>query len=115
MNIIEINGKEYPIKFGLEAIHNFCTKNNLTPKDVQDMTNCLRGGILRTVDLLFFGLQYGAKRENLEFSLTWFDVENWLSDNPGLYAAALTVFSESQAPVTDDKKKEKANPVKKRH
>lgn len=111
MNQIEINGKSYPIKFGLEALHNFCAKNGLSVDDIQDMPKCLQGGLLRTVDLIFFGLQYGAKREKIEFDVTWEDVEAWLSDNPGLYRAALDTFGESQAPPVEGKKKAEEAPV----
>lgn len=105
-NKIEINGKEYPVRWGLVVMQTFCDKTGFTIDEVQDMATCLSKNLLHKVTLLYEAIKYGCKRDGISCDITWDDIEAWFSDNPGFSAAFVAVWDSQAPPPVDDKKKE---------
>lgn len=79
-NLINLNGKEYPIKFGYGAIYAFEKK---TGKSILSVFNQMEGGEVMfsdIIDLTHAGLVQGARSTGKKFNEDALTVADWLTD-----------------------------------
>jgi len=118
MQTVNIGGKERPIKIGFNTLAEFGRKTGITLSGLQNLGDTLT--IANTITLIWCILKDGARKEGTDFNteingktvdITEVIVADWLDEDPNLIAEIMDYYGESQAPA--DKKKPKANQVKK--
>lgn len=111
---MDINGKDMPVKFGINQTDEFCQLRNMTLKEYYQLfagfeTGNYTFGVIR--DLIWTALKDGARQAGEEFTLTVYDVGDAMDGDPAKYISeALSHLMESLPSPTDNgaAKKKKA-------
>ena len=87
METVKINGKQYPVKFGLGQFKRFADKKGI--KNIEDFDKWLSklndgsfDGLEGAADLLLMGLQRGCQKQKIECDLDVEDVMDLTLDEP---------------------------------
>lgn len=93
---IDLNGKAYPIRFGMNALRIFCRETNTSLNDLsklgQDMS------IDDACQLMLAGFIDGARKAKVECSLTTEDIADALDEDFEILTKAMGIFSNSFNP-----------------
>ena len=90
--IVIINKKDYPVRFGMNALRLFCKETNRKLTDLDKL-----GQDLSLDDACFLikaGLTDGARKAGKEFSLSVDDIADILDDDFDALQKVMDVFSE---------------------
>ena len=90
--IVIINGTDYPVRFGMNALRLFCKETNRKLTDLDKL-----GQDLSLDDACFLikaGLTDGARKAGKEFSLSVDDIADILDDDFDALQKVMDVFSE---------------------
>ena len=90
--IVIINGTDYPVRFGMNALRLFCKETNRKLTDLDKL-----GQDLSLDDACFLikaGLTDGARKAGKEFSLSVDDIADILDEDFDALQKVLDVFSE---------------------
>ena len=98
---INIGGRLRPIRFGFNALSDFCTLTGMKIGDLDKIGSGMDFSHIRA--LVFCGLKAGARRAGEKFTATLEDVGDWMDDNPESLVACFDEFVASQAPVVEKK------------
>ncbi len=99
---LTINKKDYAVHFGMAALAAFCREEGIPLTQMEQ--GFIDLDLLGTTNLVFAGLQQGARREKSILDLTVDDVLDAMDEDKDLLSKALEMFSESQG---ESKKKVK--------
>ncbi len=93
---ITIGGRKRPLRFGFNAIAEFCDEAGLSLSDLSGLDE--RRVKVSTVRALFYaGLKDGARKEKREVDFDLFDVGDWMEDLSDAEAAKVWKhFAEAQ-------------------
>lgn len=102
---IDVGGRQRPLRFGQNALGDFCDVRAITLAEMGDRLQAARLNDLKV--LLWAGLKDGARKEGLSFDATPDDVGDWIDeDGQGVYEAVFAHFVASQ-PQEEEKGPEK--------
>jgi|TARA_R100000388_G_scaffold39921_2_gene30822 hypothetical protein len=108
--LITINGKEHPIRFGMNALRIFCKETDRSLNDLGTL------GKNMTLDdscqLIKAGLSDGYRKAGKEFNISVEDISDFLDDDMDLLTRAMNIFSEQFN--TEDKGNDKGNTLPKK-
>lgn len=89
--LITINNKEIPIRFGMNSLRNFCKATN---KSLNDLSNLGADMSLDdSVQLIKAGLDDGGRKAGVNSNFTIEDISDFLDDDMDLLARAMDIFS----------------------
>lgn len=97
--IVEIDGKEYPVSFGMNALAQFTRQAGLTLKQLSDLEEHL--DLQNTLVLVWCGLKDGFRKARKagevqgQFDITHEDVGDILDTENGALEKIMSVFSEA--------------------
>lgn len=97
---ITINGKPYPIHFGLKAISRFAQQHNVDFSDMLSAPEAL-SSFEGFADLAVLGLNDGARRAKSNLRYTVDDVWDIFDDDPQLILSVAEIFVQSITPLVD--------------
>lgn len=111
MNQVNIGGKDRPIVFGMSTLAAYCHAKKVPlvkmEKAFTDMT------LMDTIDLIYYALISGCRKNKIEPDFDRFDLDNWIDEDANAFAEAMVIFTESQnaqgGEVGNKKKPKKAN------
>ena len=106
---ITSGGKEYAVKFGMNALAMFCEMENISFDELNKLGTSLRIG--QMISLAYCGLKEGARVCKQDFNLTKEDIGDMMDDDKDLITNIMSAFSSSQAVVKEEEEGEKL-PVK---
>ena len=90
--LITINEKEYPIRYGMNALRIFCKDTDKTLNDLGSI------GVDMTLDdsvhLIKAGLQDGHRKAGKDFSINIEDISDWLDDDMDILTKAMNIFAD---------------------
>ncbi len=90
--IIIINGKDFPVRYGMAALMDFTKKTNIKVNELdklgQEMT------IEAAIALCWAGLKNGARKAGKEFELTLLDVADLIDDDESVITKCMEIFQE---------------------
>ena len=89
--VVLLNGKDYPVRFGMNSLRLFTKETGRTLQDLQSL-----GGDLSLDDaccLIKAGLTDGARKAGKEFNLTTEDIADMLDDDFDALQKVLDVFA----------------------
>lgn len=106
MELIKINKKEYPVKFGLSVIRRFAAAHKIkTLNDFERWFTKLDQNSFETIDqlieLILLGFKRGCKSINQECDLTSDDILDLTMEDPKEYEKLLNALSTSIAGDVD--------------
>ena len=117
---MNINGKEMPLKYGVNQTDEFCELRGITLNQYYKLladfeTGNYTFGVIR--DLIWTALKDGARQAGTEFTLSVYDVGDAMDTDPaGYISEALVQLVETLPKPTDNggakKKKVKPQPSK---
>ena len=91
--LIEISGKQYPIRFGMNALRIFCKEANIGLNDFSKVTENL--GLDEACLLIQSGLIDGARKAGQEFHLSVEDIADSLDEDFSIIEKAMEYLKES--------------------
>jgi len=103
MQTVKIGGEERPVKFGFNTLAEFGRKTGITLSGLQKLGDTLT--IANVITLIWCGLKEGARKEGIPFDVDEVTVGDWLDEDPNLVAEMMEHYGDSQAPVSNGKKK----------
>lgn len=90
--LITINGKEHPIRFGMNSLRIFCKATN---KSLNDLSNLGADMSLDdSVNLIKAGLEDGGRKAGKPSNYSIEDISDFLDEDMDLLARAMNIFSE---------------------
>ena len=98
---VEINGKEYPVKFGYSALSKFCDIAGLALNELDKLGSEMT--LSQAIALVWCGLKDGARYDKMKFNLAVEDVADLLDDDADALNKVLEVFSDSFGDNTETK------------
>jgi|TARA_R100000426_G_C4817462_1_gene109045 hypothetical protein len=113
--IVILNKKDFPIRFGMNALRIYCKKTNTSLQDLDKLGQDL--SLDNACQLILAGLQDGARVAGKQFSLTVEDVADILDDDMDALQKCFDVFSEQFTAKFEQKgneKEEKKTPQNKK-
>jgi len=96
MDKVRINKKDRPVCFGWNALAEY---ERLSGKSLLKFVETEGLSIGNTLQLVYVGLLYGAKKDKQEITFTIEDVGNWLDDSPEVIGEVITIFTKSMPDV----------------
>ena len=103
MKTINIEGRPYPIHFGMAALSEFCDITDTPIKNLEFLGEDIKLG--DSIKLVWCGLKHGARKELKKFTLTWEDIADFMDTDPEFINDAMNAFGDSM-PEQGAKKKE---------
>lgn len=89
--LITINKKEYPIRYGMNALRLYC---RATDKTLNDLSSLGQGMTLEdSIQLIQAGLQDGHRKAGKEYKLTIEDIADFLDDDLNILTEAMNIFA----------------------
>ena len=110
--IVIINGKDYPVRFGMNALRLFCKETNRSLTDLDKLGNDL--SLDDACCLIKAGLADGARKAGKEFTLGVEDISDILDEDFDAMQKVLDVFSTQFTAKMGNEKEEKKTPPKKK-
>jgi hypothetical protein len=80
IDYIKIGDKEYPVKFGLNALALFCDEVGLKLGELDKIG--AQSSLMDILRLAYWGMKDGARSEGKPFDLTVENIADLLDDNP---------------------------------
>jgi len=103
--VVILNGKDYPIRFGMNALRIYCKRTNRSLQDLDKL------GVDMSLDdacqLILAGLGDGARVAGKDFDLTIEDVADILDEDFEALQKCFDVFGEQFSAKFDQKGNEK--------
>ena len=90
--VVILNKKDYPIRFGMNALRIYCKQTNRSLNDLQKLGQDM--SLDDAVQLMFAGLRDGSRVAGKEFTLTIDDLTDILDEDFDALQKCLNVFSE---------------------
>ena len=111
--LIEIEGKQMPIRFGMNALRLFCKQTNTGLNEFATLANNL--DLDKACILILCGLQDGARKAGKECSYKVDDIADILDDDFSILETAMDYLRKSfDAPDSGNSKGDKPVPMKKK-
>jgi len=101
--VVIINGKDYPVKYGFSALRVFTKLTNTTINDLGRLVDTMT--LDHAICLCYAGLKDGHRVADKEFTLTIEDVADLLDDDNKALDKIMKVFSSSLAKPAKKKAK----------
>lgn len=98
--IVVIAGKNYPVKFGFNALRLFGNETGKTLAEIMSLNNNI--GINDAIALMWAGLKDGHRVEKIPFNLTMDDVSDLLDADQSALTKVMDVFARSFKQETPD-------------
>ena len=98
--IVVIAGKNYPVKFGFNALRLFGNETGKTLAEIMSLNNNI--GINDAIALMWSGLKDGHRVEKTPFNLTMDDVSDLLDADQSALTKVMDVFARSFKSETPD-------------
>ena len=92
---IEIAGKNYPIKYGFNALRIFTAETGISFQDIGKLSEGIN--LEQAICLMYAGLKDGARVERVEFHLTIDDIADLLDQDQEALNKCMQVFARSFA------------------
>ena len=92
MDRVRINKKDYPVRFGWNALAEF---ENLSGSSVIEFASMQKLSAGNTIKLVYVGLLYGAKKDNQDIDFTIEDVGDWLDKDSEIITKGVVIFVKS--------------------
>ena len=96
MDRVKIGKENRPVCFGWNALAEY---EKLTGQSLLQFSNREGLSVGNTIKLVYVGLLYGAKKDEVKADFTIEDVGDWLTDNPTVVAEIIDVFVKSMPDV----------------
>jgi hypothetical protein len=93
VEIVSIDGKNYPVKFGFNALRLFGNETGKSLAEIMTLSNDI--GINDAVALMWAGLKDGHRVEKVPFIMTMDDVSDLLDADPSALNKVMEVFAKS--------------------
>lgn len=100
---IIIGGQSRPIRFGFNALAEFCKVTGLKIGNIDEVGANMDFGHIRA--LVYCGLKDGARKAGDKFTATLEDVGDWMDDSKEVIIEVFDEFVQSQAPAPTQEKK----------
>ena len=113
--IVILNGQDYPIRFGMNALRIYCKRTNRSLQDLDKLGQDM--GLDDAIELILAGLQDGARVAGKDFDLTIEGIADILDEDFDALQKCFNVFSEQFSAKFQEKgneKEEKKTPQKKK-
>ena len=104
---VKINGKKYPVKFGFNALRHFSKATGTSIADMSQIGENMDFDI--AINLMFYGLQDGARAAKESFTYTLEDLADDLDHDMDAIERCMTIFA---GMMGGDKGGEKKSPGK---
>ena len=103
MDIIEINGQQHPIHFGLRAVNEFAKRTGISFGAVVAGQTSVDGTLDNIVTLAEIGLNEGQKKLGVEHPDVWTEDDVWevIDDDPTILLKVADIFSSEVKPLID--------------
>jgi hypothetical protein len=111
--LIEIEGKQLPIRFGMNALRLFCKETKTSLNEFASLANDL--DLDKACVLILCGLKDGARKAGKECSYKVDDIADILDDDFGILETAMGYLRDSfDTPASGNSKGDKPVPKKKK-
>jgi hypothetical protein len=113
--VVILNKKDYPIRFGMNALRIYCKQTNKSLNDLEKLGQDM--SLDDACQLILAGLRDGARVAGKDFSLSVEDMSDILDDDLEALQKCLNVFSEqftAKYNTEGNEKREKKTPKKKK-
>jgi hypothetical protein len=113
--VVILNKKDFPIRFGMNALRIYCKKTNTSLQDLDKLGQDI--SLDNACQLILAGLQDGARVAGKDFDLTVEDIADILDDDMEALQKCFDVFAEQFSAKFEPKgneKEEKKTPQKKK-
>jgi len=113
--VVILNGKDYPIRFGMNALRIYCKRTNTSLQDLDKLGQDI--SLDDACQLIIAGLQDGARVAGKDFDLTIEDIADILDEDFEALQKCFDVFGEQFSAKFKDEgneKEEKKTPQKKK-
>ena len=113
--VVILNKKDFPIRFGMNALRIYCKKTNTSLQDLDKLGQDI--SLDNACQLILAGLQDGARVAGKDFDLTVEDIADILDDDMEALQKCFDVFADQFAAKFEQKgneKEEKKTPQKKK-
>lgn len=105
--IVLINGKDYPCRFGMAALMEFTKQTNIKITDLANLGNEMT--MEEAITLCWCGLKDGARKAKKPFNLDPYDVADLIDDDQRAIEKMMEVFANQFNTETDDEGNAKAD------
>lgn len=103
---VEISGTKHPIYYGMAALDEFLTIQNITLRQLSTLTDNMSFSMI--INLVMVGLKHGYRRAGKDFTISYEDVADMMDENPDLFKTCMDLFSEAM-PKPENNGQEKGN------
>ena len=113
--VVILNGKDYPIRFGMNALRIYCKRTKTSLQDLDKLGQDI--SLDDACQLILAGLQDGARVAGKDFDLTIEDIADILDEDFEALQKCFDVFGEQFSAKFKDEgneKEEKKTPQKKK-
>jgi len=113
--VVILNKKDFPIRFGMNALRIYCKKTNTSLQDLDKLGEDL--SLDKACQLILAGLQDGARVAGKDFDLTVEDIADILDDDMEALQKCFDIFGEQFSAKFESKgneKEEKKTPQNKK-
>ena len=93
--VVILNGNDYPIRFGMNALRIYCKRTNRSLQDLDKLGQDM--GLDDACQLILAGLQDGARVAGKDFNLTIEDIGDILDEDFEALQKCFDVFGEQFA------------------
>ena len=100
---ILVNGKQYPVKYGFNALRLFSNETGIGLNELTQLQDSM--SIDHAIALIWAGLKDGARVEKIEFEMSMDDVADLLDEDATLIEQCVAYFVESFVKPADENEK----------
>jgi hypothetical protein len=104
--IVMINGKDYPCRFGMAALMEYTKQTNTKINDLGNLGNDMT--MEQAITLCWCGLKDGARKAKKQFDMETVDIADLLDDDPNAIEKIMEVFAAQFNTEMDDEGNVKA-------
>lgn len=105
--IVLINGKDYPCRFGMAALMEFTKQTNIKINDLGNLGNDMT--MEEAITLCWCGLKDGARKAKKPFNLDPYDVADLIDEDQEAIEKMMEVFANQFNTKMDDEGNVKAD------
>ncbi len=103
--VVILDGKDYPIRFGMNALRIYCKQTNRSLQDLDKLGHNM--GLDDACHLILAGLQDGARVAGKDFDLTIEEIADILDEDFQALQKCFDVFAEQFSAKSKDEGNEK--------
>ena len=103
--VVILNGKDYSLRYGMNALRLYCKRTNRSLQDLDKLGQDM--GLDDACQLILAGLQDGARVAGKDFDLTIEDIADILDEDFGALQKCFDVFGEQFSAKFKDEGNEK--------